>query len=369
MDFENEYNSPEYCSALIAQIKNLCDKIGRDIRFMEVCGTHTASLFHTGLRSLLPEKLHHISGPGCPVCVTHESEVQAYLDFSKLDNCIIATFGDLIRVPNAKGDSLKNTVFGTNSKLEIIYSPHDALQIALDNPNHEIIFLGIGFETTAPIIAATILSAQAQNIKNFSVFSMHKQVAPALHALLSEESADVPSVDIFLLPGHVACITGVEYFNFIGTEYKKPAIITGFESLDMAYALKCALEQLVENDAKVVNAYTRAVSHDGNKKAMDLLYSVFKSTDAHWRGLGKIEQSGLSIREEFTEFDALKRFNIELKTDDKPTACKCGSVLKGHIQPPKCPIFSKACTPQNPLGPCMVSSEGACASYYRYMDI
>ncbi len=376
MDFEQEYNSPEYCKALIEKIETHLNTIGREVRFMEVCGTHTASLFHSGLRSLLPKGLHHISGPGCPVCVTHEDEVETFLNLAKLDNVIIATFGDLIRVPNVEGTSLKNSTFGVNSRLEIIYSPEDAIKLAHENTEHEIIFLGIGFETTAPIIAATILSAKAQNLKNFSVYSMHKQVAPALYALLTEEDeVDVPSIDIFLLPGHVACITGIKYFDFIAEKYNKPAIVSGFESLDMAYSLERALLQLVEMkenpqmQAKVENAYTRVVKQEGNPKAMELLYSVFQSEDAYWRGLGLIPQSGLAIRPEFAEFNALLRLNIERKHASKPSACRCGSVLKGHIQPPECPIFAKACTPQKALGPCMVSTEGACASYYRYMGL
>ncbi len=371
MDFELEYNNPEFCSAIVKQLHELVDSIGKDIRFMEVCGTHTASLFHSGLRSLLPENLHHISGPGCPVCVTHEDEVETFLTLAKEENCIIATFGDLIRVPNAEGVSLKSSAFGNNSRLEIIYSPQDALKLATDNPNHHVIFLGIGFETTAPIIAATILAAQAQNLKNFSVYSMHKQVAPALHALLSDNAEtpkDVPGIDLFLLPGHVACITGVDYFNFIAQEYKKPAIVTGFESLDMAYALKLALEQIKNAETNVENAYTRVVRNEGNPKAMELMNSVFQSEDAFWRGLGKIPQSGLAIRPEFADFNTLKRFDLPT-IKSKPTACKCGSVLKGHIQPPQCPLFGKACTPQKAMGPCMVSTEGACASYYRYIEI
>lgn len=372
MNFEEEYNSPKYCSALISKIEKMTDALGREIRFMEVCGTHTASLFQSGLRSLLPKKLHHISGPGCPVCVTHENEVETFLNLAHLDNCILATFGDLIRVPNATGISLRNINFGSNSRLEIVYSPQDALVLAQQNPDKEVIFLGIGFETTAPIIAATILEAKAQSIKNFTVYSMHKRVSPALHALLTEENTsqeDIPSVDIFLLPGHVACITGVDYFNFIAEQYKKPAVVSGFESLDMAYALNLCLEQLINNKPSVQNAYTRVVKQEGNPKAMALLDSVFEVQDAHWRGLGLIEQSGLELREEYKDFDTLKRFSLSVQVSTKPSACRCGSVLKGHIQPPKCPLFAKACTPQKPLGPCMVSTEGACASYYRYMDI
>ncbi len=372
MDFELEYNSPEHCSALIKNINTLLDSLGREIRFMEVCGTHTASLFQSGLRSLLPPSLHHISGPGCPVCVTHEDEVETFLKLAQMDNCIIATFGDLIRVPNNDGMSLKNANFGKNSSFEIVYSPQDALLIAQKNPEHQVIFLGIGFETTAPLIAATILTAQMQQIENFSVFSMHKRVAPALHALLTEEK-DIQNankdIDIFLLPGHVACVTGVDYFDFIATNYKKPGIVAGFEASDMAYALQLALSQLVENKAKVENAYTRVVKNQGNTKAMQMLSKVFDIKSAAWRGLGIIEESGLMINKNFEKYNTLHRFGIEMEKSTKPTACKCGSVLKGHIQPTECPLFAKACTPQKPLGPCMVSTEGSCASYYRYMGI
>ncbi len=381
MNFEQEYNEPRHCSALINNIHSLLDKLGREVRFMEVCGTHTASLFQTGLRSLLPDSLYHISGPGCPVCVTHEDEVETFLKLAQMDNCIIATFGDLIRVPNNVGISLKNTDFGKNSSFEIIYSPQDALTIAQKNPSHQVIFLGIGFETTAPLIAATIFTAKMQGIENFSVYSMHKRVAPALHALLTEEneikntSPNFPKqeapkqVDVFLLPGHVACVTGVEYFDFIGKNYRKPGIIAGFEASDMAYALKLALSQLVENKAEVQNAYTRVVKHEGNTKAMNMLFSVFDIESAPWRGLGIIEESGLVINKAHEKYNTLARFGIKQEKSTKPSACKCGAVLKGHIQPTQCPLFAKACTPQKPLGPCMVSTEGSCASYYRYMGI
>ncbi len=371
MNIEEAYHSPEHCQAFIKKIEESMQKIGREVRFMEVCGTHTASLFQSGLRSLLPKSLHHISGPGCPVCVTHEDEVETFLSLASLDNTIIATFGDLIRVPNGVGTSLQNSTFGANSRLEIIYSPQDAITLAQNNPSHNVIFLGIGFETTAPIIAATILQAKALNVANFSVYSLHKTVAPALHALLDEEQDEkvlVPSIDIFLLPGHVACITGVDYFNFIATKYKKPAIVAGFEAVDMAYAIYLALEQIVENVAKIENAYTRVVKNEGNPKALALMNQVFEEQDAYWRGLGKIPTSGLKIRSEYKEFDAIDRFNITTPIS-KPTPCRCGSVLKGHIQPTECPLFGKACTPQKPLGPCMVSTEGACASYYRYVGI
>ncbi len=371
MNIEEAYHSSEHCQTFIKKIEENMEKIGREVRFMEVCGTHTASLFQSGLRSLLPKSLYHISGPGCPVCVTHESEVETFLSLAALENTIIATFGDLIRVPNGSGTSLQNATFGNNSRLEIIYSPQDALILAENNPQQHVIFLGIGFETTAPIIAATIMQAKAQNIKNFSVYSLHKIVAPALHALLTEEQDEkilVPSIDIFLLPGHVACITGVDYFDFIAQDYQKPAIVAGFEAVDMAYAIYLALEQMVEGQAKIENAYTRVVKNDGNPRALTIMNQVFEVQDASWRGLGNIPASGLKIREEYKEFDAIHRFNIEIVAS-KPTPCRCGSVLKGHIQPTECPLFAKACTPQKPLGPCMVSTEGACASYYRYVGI
>ncbi len=369
MDIEEKYRSPEYCKALLDKIHTNIKKIGREIRFMEVCGTHTAALFQTGLRSLLPKELHHISGPGCPVCVTHEQEIEEIIALAMKDNIIIATFGDLIRVPNNSGTSLKNADFGANSRYEIVYSPLDALEIAKNNPNHEIVFIGIGFETTAPIIASVIMQARMQNLPNFTVLSVHKAIIPALKSLLAEDKDDTENtVDIFLLPGHVACITGIEIFDFIAKEYKKPAIVSGFEAVDIAYAIHLALMQIVEDSPSLVNAYTRVVADNGNPRAMSVLKEVFTQKDASWRGLGKIEQGGYFINENYKEFDARARFNIEFVAS-KPSPCRCGSVLKGHIQPNACPLFQKACTPQKPLGPCMVSSEGACASYYRYMGI
>ncbi len=369
MDIEEKYKSPKYCKAFLDKINKNIAIINKEIRFMEVCGTHTAALFQTGLRSLLPKNLYHISGPGCPVCVTHEDEIEEIITLAKEENIIIATFGDLIRVPNNEGISLKNADFGLNSRYEIVYSPQDALVLAQNNPTHQIIFIGIGFETTAPIIASVIMQAKMQNLQNFSVLSLHKAISPALKNLLEEDKEkDVKSIDIFLLPGHVACITGIDIFSFIAKDYGKPAIVSGFEAVDITFAIHLALEQIINNKPKLENAYTRVVQDNGNPKAMQILLEVFEQKDAHWRGLGKISKGGYIIKNEYVNFDAKKRFNIEIK-QSKPSPCKCGSVLKGHIQPNLCPLFAKACNPQKPLGPCMVSSEGACASYYRFMGI
>lgn len=353
-------HNKESANALLRRLEDILD--GRILRFMEVCGTHTVAIFQSGLRSLLPRNICHLSGPGCPVCVTHEAEINLTLSLAGQDNILLATFGDFLRIPGANGESLKHAR-ASGARIEIVYSPLDALRLARENPGKEVVFPGIGFETTAPAVAATLITARKEGIKNFSVLSMHKLVAPALHALLSENRANIQA---FLLPGHVATITGIGPFSFIAQNFHKPAAICGFEPVDILAALCCVADLYVKNAPAVENAYQRAVEDKGNIKAQEILAKVFLPASAKWRGLGEIPASGLKISDEFADYDAMRKFQL-IYPDISPTpGCQCGEILKGLKSPGDCALFGKKCTPAAPVGPCMVSTEGSCAAWYKY---
>ena len=354
---------PHLCRGLLDRLQAALD--GRSLRFMEVCGTHTVSIFQSGLRSLLPEQVRHLSGPGCPVCVTHDAEVAAFLDLAGRDGIILATFGDLLRVPGPGGKSLKHAK-AQGARVEIVYSPLDALTLAAEHPGDMVVFLGIGFETTAPTVAATILTAQQRGLDNFSVLSLHKLVPPALRALLDDPQQQEQPIEAFLLPGHVSTILGLTPYAFLAGEYHVPAVVGGFEPADILLALCLMAEQRRDGRAEVVNAYARAVDDGGNPRARALLEQCFQPADALWRGIGRIPQSGLALRETFARFDAMRRLDLRLPDVPPLPGCRCGQVLKGRLTPPQCPLFGKACTPATPVGPCMVSTEGSCAAYFKY---
>ncbi|MFI3271209.1 MAG: hydrogenase formation protein HypD [Pseudomonadota bacterium] len=363
IDFTQSFRDPKLCRSLLEKLhKELSSPDAAPLAFMEVCGTHTVSIFQSGLRPLLPASVRHLSGPGCPVCVTHESEVAAYLELASRDNVIIATFGDLMRVPGPHGQNLK-LAQAQGSRIEIVYSAFDALKLATDNPTEHVVFLGVGFETTAPTIAATVQVAKAQGINNFSVLSFHKLVPPALTALLTDPEC---AVDAFLLPGHVSTILGIDPYRFVADTYNTPGIIAGFDPVDILQALLLMVEQRKSGKAAIVNAYSRAVDDAGNPKARAIMDDVFHVSDALWRGLGLLPNSGLVFNDAYSHYDAMERLKLTLPTITKPTPCKCGDVLKGKITPDQCPLFAKACTPANPVGPCMVSTEGSCAAYFKY---
>lgn len=359
IDLIKEFRDPELCKGLLETLDRELDD---ELRFMEVCGTHTVAIFQSGLRSLLPDKVVHLSGPGCPVCVTHESEVNAFLDLAEHDDVIIATFGDLMRVPGHGGRNLK-AAQADGASVSVIYSPFDALKLAAENPDKTVVFLGVGFETTAPTIAATMVMARKQGLKNFMVLPFHKTVPTALGALLDDAST---RIDGFILPGHVSTVIGMEPYEFIATDYDRSAVITGFEPADILKSLVDMVRWRNEGTAKVTNNYRRAVADTGNAKAREVLYSVFEPCDALWRGIGLIPGSGLKIRDEWTDMDAIVKFGIEITEVPPLPGCRCGDVLKGVITPDQCPLFKKVCTPAKPVGPCMVSTEGSCAAYYKY---
>ncbi|SDN21557.1 hydrogenase expression/formation protein HypD [Desulfonauticus submarinus] len=359
MNLLNQFKNPRLCEEVLTQLKN---ELKGPFRFMEVCGTHTVAIFQSGLRSLFPEELIHVSGPGCPVCVTHEREVAAFLELAQKD-VILATFGDLMRVPGPDKKTLKD-LQAEGARIKIVYSPFDALKLAIENPKEKVVFLGIGFETTAPTVAATLNLAKEQGITNFSVLCLHKLVPPALEALVSDKSLKVEG---FLLPGHVSAIIGLEPYKFLAKNYGIPSVIGGFEPLDILQAIYLMVKMANEEKPEAINNYKRVVKDQGNLNALAMMDKVFEPCGALWRGIGEIPNSGLKIREEFAQFDARKLFSIEELPDVPPIkGCRCGDVLKGIIRPDECPLFKKVCTPQSPVGPCMVSTEGSCAAYYKY---
>ena len=343
------------------ELSTLCGRVARRIQLMEVCGTHTVSLFRSGVRSFLPENLRLVSGPGCPVCVTAQRHIDAAIELATRPNVILATYGDMLRVPGRLGSLEKLRAEG--AQVRVIGSTRLALDLARSQPSQTVVLLGVGFETTAPATAAAVLEAQRDGLENFCVLMCHKLVVPAMAALL--DAGDVP-LDGFLAPGHVSVIIGAAAYQPIVARYRKPVVIAGFEPEPMLRALVALVRQVVETRAAVENAYPGIVSETGNRVALDLLRRVFVVADAPWRELGVIPQSGLELAPEFERFDALRRFSVQLGEDEEHPLCRCGQVICGKAEPRECPAFATACTPLSPIGPCMVSSEGTCAAWYKY---
>jgi hydrogenase expression/formation protein HypD len=327
---------------------------------MEVCGTHTVSIFRNGIKSILPRKLKLLSGPGCPVCVTDQSYIDIVLQLADRDDCLIATYGDMVRVPGKEG-SLETK--RTKGNVRIVLSSVDALQLAEDNPDKTVVFVAVGFETTAPATAVVVKEAAEANINNFCVLSGHKLVVPAMRALLSGKNHNI---DGFLCPGHVSVIIGYRAFAEIVEHFSRPCVVAGFEPLQIVEALAEICRQLEADKAEVKSIYTAVVTEKGNTTAQKMIAKYFEPADGYWRGLGKIEKSTLKLKDKFSRFDAFKRFGIiEIPSEDT-TGCRCGDVLCGLIEPPQCALFSRTCTPRMPVGPCMVSSEGTCAAWFKY---
>ena len=337
-----------------------------EIRLMEVCGTHTMAIAEAGIKSMLPKEVKLLSGPGCPVCVTPPQVIDAVLELSMEKDVLLTSYGDMLRVPGSRtGDSLlRRKALG--AWVETVYSPMDAVEFAAQNPDKQVVFLGVGFETTAPGTAAAVLTAQEKEVKNFSLWSMLKLVEPALRSLIQMDGF---RVDGFLCPGHVATIIGANGFAFLPQEYGLPAVVAGFEPEDILLAVYRLVKQLHDNEPRLENMYTRAVTPGGNRLAQQILAQCFKPRFDVWRGLGGIESSGLGLREELKEYDAERRFGVCYSSAEPPTACRCGEVITGRLAPECCPMFGKACTPEDPVGPCMVSSEGACAAAWKYAGV
>lgn len=346
---------------MLRGITRLMERIGRPVKLMEVCGTHTVAIFRHGIREVIPKEVSLLSGPGCPVCVTSIKDVDSAIAIARMDEIVLTTFGDMMRVPGG-GESLDD-VRGEGFDVRIVYSPMDALNLALREDGKEVVFFATGFETTSPVIAGTLSEAERRGARNFSIFSAHKLVPPALKALL--DSPDL-LVDGFILPGHVSTIIGKKPYEFISSVYRKPSVITGFGAEDLIEGIFMILKQIAEERAEVEIQYTRIVRENGNPKAVAMIERYFEPVDAYWRGIGTIPGSGLRLRGEYRSFDSLERFSPEVPYHAEPAGCSCGEVLRGVKIPPDCPLFASACTPENPVGACMVSTEGSCAAYYKY---
>jgi len=337
------------------------EKLEKPVNLMEVCGTHTMAISRFGIRSRLPEKIKLISGPGCPVCVTPITEVDKTIEISKQKNVIITTFGDMLKVPGTKSSLMNEKAKGRD--IRVVYSPSDALLIAKENPDKKVVFIGIGFETTAPLIAYTMKEAKKQKIKNFYVLSFFKVIIPPMEALLNDKDLKLNG---FICPGHVSAITGAKIYEPLVEKYKIPCVVIGFEAIDILTGILMLLKQMLLKKPAVEIQYKRVVKYEGNKYAQDVLKEVFTESDSVWRGIGLIPGSGLKLNENYSEFDAEKIFDIDVSFSKEPVGCKCGDVLKGIKIPTECPFFGKKCTPEKPVGACMVSSEGTCAAYYKY---
>jgi len=331
------------------------------IKLMEVCGTHTMAIARLGIKKLLPANIELISGPGCPVCVTSEGDIDRAIEISRLENVIMTTFGDMMRVPGSRASFEDMKAEGHD--VRILYSPLDALDIAKNNPEKKVVFMGVGFETTSPTIAATVLKAKKEKIRNFFVLSNFKVIFPALEAIASSAKL---KVDGFICPGHVSVITGTKPYEKTAGRYNKPCVITGFDADDILKGIERLVMQVKKGEHKVEIAYKKAVKRNGNPRARKVLNSVFEELDAEWRGLGAIKKSGLKFKKAYRAFDAEKEFNVKPRKISPRKGCICGKVLQGQAHPKDCKLFGKACTPRKPIGPCMVSSEGTCAAYYKY---
>ncbi len=369
MKYVDEFRDPKKAQFLLKEIRRLVPEIRkgrkRPISIMEVCGGHTHAIFRYGVETMLPDGIELVHGPGCPVCVLPMGRVDDCVALANMPGMIFTTFGDAMRVPGSKGSLLQAKANGADVRM--VYSPLDALKIARENPNRQVVFFALGFETTMPSTALTVLRAERENVKNFSLFCNHITIIPTIKAIL--DSPDL-QLDGFLGPGHVSMVIGNRSYQFIADYYKRPLVVAGFEPLDILHALWMVLKQLAEGRSEIENQYNRVVPDGGNSVALDAIGRVFELREFfEWRGLGSIDHSGVRIREQYASFDAERRFSVPALKIADPKSCQCGEVLKGVIKPWDCKVFGRDCTPETPLGALMVSSEGACAAYYQYGDI
>ena len=354
----DEFRNSAAARALVTSLER---RANRPVNLMEVCGTHTVSLFKHGIRQMLPPNVNMLSGPGCPVCVTPNGDIDKAIALAQTPGVILVTFGDMMKVPGSYSSLSMARAEGAD--VRVVYSTLDALQIARANPSRTVAFFGVGFETTSPTTASAILEAQRQGIDNFFFLCVHKLIPPAMRALLDAEEV---RIDGFMCPGHVSTVIGSAPYEFIPRDYSIPCVIAGFEPLDILQALDMLLAQLATGKAKVEIGYRRAVRLEGNPLALKQVETVFEVADAAWRGIGVIPGSGLRLREPFRALDAEMAFQIRTRPHREAKGCRCGDILRGAIRPPDCPLFGKVCLPEHPVGPCMVSSEGTCSAWYLY---
>ncbi len=358
MKFIDEFRRLELAQGLAGRIRQ---NSKRRARFMEFCGGHTVTILKHGIRQLLPPTIEMLSGPGCPVCVTDNADLDKAIALACIPGVILVTFGDMLKVPGSRSSLQKAKAEGAD--VRIVYSSLDALELARQNPDKKVVFLGIGFETTAPGIAASILQAEQEGLKNFYVLSLHKLCPPVIRALL--DSGEV-RLHGFILPGHVSAIIGSKAWEFLAKDYGIPGVVSGFEPLDVLQGVDMLVSQVENGESRVEIAYRRGVKPEGNLKAQELMYRVFEPCPARWRGIGEVPDSGLRLRPEFARFDAELVFSPDPGPTLEPKGCICGDILRGVKTPRECCLFARVCTPENPVGPCMVSSEGSCAAYYLY---
>ncbi|MCD6533472.1 MAG: hydrogenase formation protein HypD [Deltaproteobacteria bacterium] len=361
MKYIDEYRSPELVSGLLQKIEKRATGLVKPITIMEVCGSHTTAIGRYGIRQLLPDNIRLVSGPGCPVCVTSIEDIDQALWLAAQPEIIFASYGDLLRVPGSHGNSLEK-IRAAGAQIKTVHSALDAVALAQAHPEQKIVFMGIGFETTSPTVAAAVLQAKKLEITNFFIFCSHKLMPPVMRLLLADEEL---KIDGFLCPGHVSTIIGAQAYNFI-IKTDRAAVITGFEPVDILEGISLILEELTNGVTEVKIQYQRGVKEEGNPKARTIMNEVFQPATVNWRGLGEIPESGLVLREKFAAFDAQRHFSVPEIRSQTNHACRCGEVLRGLIEPSECNLFGTVCTPASPFGPCMVSNEGCCAAFFRY---
>ena len=361
MNYMDEFRDRRVVLGLAERIRNMAAGRSEPMTFMEVCGTHTMAIYQYGIRSLLPREVRLISGPGCPVCVTPNGYMDKAVAYSRLPGTIIATFGDMVRVPGSSSSLMEERAKGAD--VRIVYSPLDAVALAARNPGKRVVFLGVGFETTAPTIAGSILAAHAQGVENYFVLAAHKTIPIPMQVLSADPEL---RIDGYICPAHVSVIIGANAYRFLASEQHVPCVVTGFEPADVMQGVEMLVRQVVEGRSEVEIEYSRAVKWEGNRKAQEVLAEVFIPFDAEWRGIGVIPGSGLEINTKYAAFDAEKVIPVDVEELREHKGCMCGEILKGKVTPFDCPLFAGDCTPESPVGACMVSSEGTCAAAYKY---
>ncbi|WP_298268643.1 hydrogenase formation protein HypD [Geobacter sp.] len=361
MNYQDEFRDRSVVLGLAARIRELVAGRTEPMTFMEVCGTHTMSIYQYGLRSLLPPRVRLISGPGCPVCVTPNGYVDRAVALCRLPGVTVATFGDMVRVPGSSSSLIEERARGAD--VRIVYSPLDAVALAAKNPERKVVFLGVGFETTAPTIAGSILAAKRQGLANYFVLAAHKTIPIPMEVLASDPEL---KVDGYLCPAHVSVVIGAVAYRFLAEERGVPCVVTGFEPVDVMQGVEMLVRQVMEGKPRVEIQYSRVVKREGNRRAQEVIAEVLTPFDAPWRGIGVIPGSGLRIADAYAEFDAEKALPVAVEETREHQGCLCGEILKGKVTPFDCPLFAGACTPESPVGACMVSSEGTCAAAYKY---